>query len=86
MLAVVDWLFVVSSYAVCSDALCSEAVCSGTVSSGTSISRIGTKSVLVDVAISEFGVCCGGHYVITSSEDMLEAICELDTYSRSSPE
>jgi len=35
------------------------------------------------VAISEFGVCCGGHSVITSSEAMSEAICELDTYSGS---
>ena len=86
MLVVVDWLFVVSSDAVCLDALYSEAVSSGTVSSGTSISRIGTYSLLDDVAISEFGVSCGGHSIITSSEAMLEAIYELDTYSGSSPE
>jgi len=30
--------------------------------------------MLFDVAISEFGVCCGGHYVITSSEAMFEII------------
>jgi len=86
MLVVVDWLFVVSSDAVCSNALCSEAVCSGMVSSGTSISRMGIESLLDDVAISEFGVCCGGHSVITSSEDMSEAICEINTYSGNSPE
>jgi len=42
--------------------------------------------LLVVVAISEFGSCCGGHSVITSSEAMLDAICELVTYSGSSPE
>jgi len=78
MLVVADWLFVVSSYV-----LYSELVCSGTVSSGTDNSSIRTDSLLVVVAISEFGVCCGGHSVITSSEAMSEAICELDTYSGS---
>jgi len=81
MLVVVDWLFVVGS-----DALCSEAFYSGTVSSRTSISCIGTESMLVYVTISEFGVCCERHSVITSSEAMSEAICELDTYSGSSLE
>jgi len=81
MLVVVDYLFVVSS-----DALCLEAVCLGTVSSGTYILGIRIESLLVVVAISEFGSCCGGHSVITSSEAMLDAICELVTYSGSSPE
>ena len=81
MLVVVDWLFVVSS-----DALYSKAVCLRTVSSGTDNSGIRTESLLVVVAIYEFGSCCGGHFVITSSEAMSEAICELDTYSGSSPE
>jgi len=81
VLVVVDWLFMVSSVA-----LCSEAVCSGTTSSRTSISRIRTESMLVVEAISWFGSCCGGHYVITSSEAMSEAICEFDTYSGSSHE
>jgi len=65
MLDVVDWLFVVSS-----NALCSEAVWSGTVSLGTNNSGIRTESLLVVVAIYEFGSCCGGHSVVTSSETM----------------
>jgi len=81
MLVVVDWLFMVSS-----DVLCAEAVCSGTVSSGIDISRIRIESLLVVVAISEFGVCCGGHYVITSSKAISDVICEVDIYSGSSPE
>ena len=81
MLVVGDWLFMVSS-----DALCSKAGCSGTVSSETYNSGLRTESLLVVVAILGFGLCCGGYSVITSSEAMSEAICEFDTYSGSSPE
>jgi len=52
----------------------------------TNNSGIRTKSLLVIVAISDFGSYCGGHSVITSLEAMSEAICEFDTYSGNSPE
>jgi len=78
---IVEWLFVVRS-----DALCSEAGCSGMVSSGIDNSGIRTESLLVDEVIFEFGSCCGGYSIVTSSKSMSEDICEFDTYSDSSPE
>ena len=45
------------------------------------ISEVGTQ-----VFVREFGSCCWGLFVITSSEAMSEAVCRFDTYLGNSPE